>query len=72
MSDMEKIQIYLRKDEFLGLRRVAERSERSMADLVREARRKFALRPQATGPAAIWDGQPIRSSLKHDTIHDEL
>ena len=68
---MEKTQVYLRKEELKALREAAERSGRSVADLVREAVRKTVLKPKAGGPVAIWDGEPRRTSLEHDTVHDE-
>ena len=68
---MEKTQIYLRKEELAALRHASARSGRSVADLVREAIRKFVLKPQARGPVAIWDGEPKRSSMEHDTVYDE-
>jgi len=68
---MEKTQIYLRKEELEALRKAAARSGRSIADLVREAIRKFVLKPQAAGPVAIWDGTPKRTSVEHDSVHDE-
>jgi hypothetical protein len=67
---MEKTQIYLRKEELDALRRAAARSGRSIADLVREAIRKVVLKPAAGGPVAIWDGEPKRSSVDHDSVHD--
>ena len=68
---MEKTQIYFRKEELDALRKAAARSGRSVAELVREAIRKTVLKPQATGPVAIWDGKPRRSSMEHDSVHDE-
>jgi hypothetical protein len=68
---MEKTQIYLRKEELEALRKAAARSGRSIADLVRDAIRKFVLKPQAAGPVAIWDGTPKRTSIEHDSVHDE-
>ena len=68
---MEKTQIYLRKEELDALRSAAARSGRSVADLVREAIRKVVLKPPAGGPVAIWDGEPKRSSIDHDSVHDE-
>lgn len=68
---MEKTQVYLPKEELAALRKAAKRSGRSVADLVREAIRKTVLRPEATGPVAIWDGTPKRTSLDHDSVHDE-
>lgn len=71
MTHMEKTQVYLRKEELDALRKVAARSRRSVAALVREAVRKVVLMPAAEGPIAIWDGEPRRSSLDHDSVHDE-
>jgi hypothetical protein len=68
---MEKTQIYLPKEELDALRKVAARSGRSVAELIREAIRKVVLRPSTTGPVAIWDGEPRRPSVEHDTVHDE-
>jgi Ribbon-helix-helix protein, copG family len=71
LTHMEKTQVYLRKEELDALRKVAARSRRSVAALVREAVRKAVLMPAAEGPIAIWDGEPKRSSLDHDSVHDE-
>ena len=68
---MEKTQVYLRKEELDALRKAAARSGRSIADLVREAVRKVVLKPQAGGPVALWDGEPKRTSIEHDSVHDE-
>jgi hypothetical protein len=68
---MEKTQVYLRKEELDALRKAAARSKRSVADLIREAIRKVVLTPQADGPVAIWDGEPKRMSVDHDSIYDE-
>jgi len=68
---MEKTQIYLRKEELTALRKAAARSGCSVAALVRDAIRSAVLRPQAAGPVAIWDGEPRRRSVDHDSVHDE-
>jgi Ribbon-helix-helix protein, copG family len=68
---MEKIQVYLPKEELDALRKAAARSGRSVAELVREAIRKVILKTSAAGPVAIWDGDPRRPSIEHDTVHDE-
>jgi plasmid stability protein len=67
---MEKTQVYLPKEELEALRKAAARSGRSVAALVREAIRKFVLSPKAEGPVAIWAGQPKRTSIEHDSVHD--
>lgn len=68
---MEKTQVYLRKEELDALRAAAKRSGRSVADLIREAIRSTVLKPEADGPVAIWDGNPRRTSVEHDSIYDE-
>lgn len=68
---MVKTQVYLREDELAALHQVAARSGRSIAALVREAVRQVVLKPQAEGPVALWDGVPKRTSIEHDTVHDE-
>jgi ribbon-helix-helix CopG family protein len=68
---MEKTQVYLRKEELDALRQAAARSGRSVAGLVREAIRKVVLKPPASGPVAIWDGEPKHTSSGHDSVHDQ-
>jgi hypothetical protein len=68
---MEKTQIYLRKEELAALRAAAARSGRSVAEVVRDAIRKVVLKPDASGPVAIWDGEPKRTSIDHDSVHDD-
>jgi len=69
---MEKMQIYLPAEELAALRKAATRSGRSVADVVREAVRKHVLKPAARGPVALWDGEPRRTSIDHDSVHDEV
>ena len=71
LTHMIKTQVYLREEELDALHQVAERSGRSVADLVREAIRKVWLRPAANGPVGLWDGDPRRPSVDHDSIYDE-
>jgi hypothetical protein len=71
VTHMEKTQVYLRRDELDALRATAARSGRSVAEVIREAIRKVVLKPGTSGPVAIWDGEPKRTSLEHDSIYDE-
>jgi len=71
LTHMIKTQVYLREEELEALHEAAERSGRSVADLVREAIRRVWLRPGAEGPVALWDGEPKRASVDHDSIYDE-
>jgi hypothetical protein len=68
---MAKMQVYLSKDELEALRKAAVRSGCSVADLIRDAIRKAVLKPQAAGPVAIWDGEPKRTSIDHDSVLDK-
>jgi hypothetical protein len=68
---MIKTQVYLREEELAALHEAAERSGRSVADLIREAIRQTWLRPAASGPVGLWDGTPRRTSVEHDSIYDE-
>jgi hypothetical protein len=68
---MQKTQVYLREDELAALREAAARSGRSVAELIRDAIRKVVLKPKSEGPVAIWDGEPKRTSIDHDTVYDE-
>jgi hypothetical protein len=71
VTHMEKTQVYLRKEELDALRKLAARSGRSMAEVIRDAIRKVVLKPLDSGPVAIWDGEPERTSIEHDSVHDE-
>jgi Ribbon-helix-helix protein, copG family len=71
LTYMGKTQIYLRKEELDALRNAAARTGRSVAELVRDAIRKVLLKPQGAGPVAIWDGEPKRASVDHDSVHDQ-
>ena len=71
MTHMVKTQVYLREEELAALHRVAERANRSVAALVRDAIRRVWLRPDSAGPVALWDGVPGRTSAEHDAIYDE-
>jgi plasmid stability protein len=69
---MEKTQVYLPKEELAALRNAAARSGRSVAEVIRDAIRKVVLKRPASGPVAIWDGEPKRTSIEHDSVHDQL
>ena len=73
LTYMVKTQVYLREEELEALREAANRSGRSVADLVRDAIRRVWLRPERehNGPVALWDGEPKRTSSEHDSLYDE-
>jgi len=68
---MEKILVYLRKEELEALRKAAALSGCSVAELIRDAIRKLVLDPHAVGPVAIWDDESKRVSVEHDVVHDK-
>lgn len=67
MTPMVKTQVYLRREDLAALHDVAERSGRSVADLVREAIRRVWLLPESEGPVALWDGTPSRLAFAFDS-----
>ena len=67
---MEKLPVYLRKEELAAPRKAAAGSGCSVAEVVRDAIRKAVLKPEAVGPVAIWDGEPKRPSTDQDSVHD--
>jgi len=72
MTHMVKTQVYLPEEDLAELHRLAKRTGRSVAALVREAVREVWLRPsREDGPVALWDGRPGRTSIDHDIIYDE-
>lgn len=68
---MDKTQISFRKEELEALREEAERSGRSVAEVVRDAVRKVVLKPSADGFVGLWDGPLRKSSVEHDSIYDD-
>ena len=72
VTHMEKTQVHLPKEELDALRAAAARSGRSVADLIREAIRKSVLKPSTEEPVAIWNGEPNRGSMEHDSIYDDV
>lgn len=71
VTPMKKTQVYLAEEDLAELHRVARRTGRSVAALIREAVRDKWLSPKAGGPVAIWDGEPRRTAVDHDSIYDE-
>ena len=63
---MEKIQVYLPKEELDALRKLGMRSGRSMSGIVRQAIRNMMPLAQASGLVALWEGEPALSSVEHD------
>ena len=72
MTHMVKTQVYLHKEELQALHEMAKLSDRSIADLIREAIRKVWIPSDNHGPVDLWDGLPKRTSVEHDTIYDDV
>ena len=68
---MVKTQVYLMEQDLAALHRMARRSGKSTAELIREAIRRIWLRPAPVGPVALWDGEPRRTAADHDSIYDQ-
>ena len=68
---MTKTQVYLPPEELRELHRLAKRTRRRVADLVREAIRAKWLQPSPSGPVALWTGPFAGSSADHDSAFDE-
>ena len=71
MTPMTKTQIYFPERELAALHETAKCTGKSVAALVREAVRRVWLRPESEGPVALWDGEPGRASVDHDSVYDE-
>jgi hypothetical protein len=72
MTPMTKTQVYFADEDLDALHKVAKKTKKPVAQLVREAVREVWLRPKADGPVALWTGPSRRSSAEHDSIYDEL
>ena len=68
---MAKTEVYLCEEEHEALRRIADETGRSVAELIREAIRHTWLEPPGDGPVRLWDGPVARSSVEHDHIYDD-
>jgi len=72
---MIKTQVYFEEDDLKALHRVARRSKRSVAELIREAVKATWLRPASStrvpGPVALWSEEAAVSGSEHDSIYDE-
>lgn len=71
LTCMSKTQVYLPDEGLEALRSVGRRTGRSVAELVREAVHRVWLRPDSSGPVALWGGTPAKTSFEHDAIYDE-
>lgn len=67
---MGKIAVRLPSEELAALREAAIQSGRSVSDLIREAIRKQLPGRPVEGPVELWNGEPKRTSVDHDSVHD--
>ena len=67
---MIKTQVYLPESELAELHRIAKKTRRSAADLIREAIRKVWLTKASGGPVALWKKASPKTSIEHDSIYD--
>jgi hypothetical protein len=68
---MPKVQVHLPTEDLTALRKIAKRTGRPVAALIREAIQRVWLRSPTKGPVALWDGQPRATSADHDSIYDQ-
>jgi len=71
MTPMTKTQVYFAEADLAALHKVARRTKRPVAQLIREAVRQVWLRPVTGGPVALWRGKTPRTSIEHDSIYDQ-
>ena len=75
LTPMVKTQVYFESEDLKALHRLARRSKRSVAELIREAVRATWLAPHEDaglpGPIALWMGEVRVPGSDHDSIYDE-
>ncbi|HJX63723.1 MAG TPA: hypothetical protein VJ860_07195 [Polyangia bacterium] len=67
---MTKTQVYFPESDLSALHKVARRTKRPVAALIREAVQRVWLQTEAEGPVALWSGTVKRTSVDHDSIYD--
>jgi hypothetical protein len=70
-ANVARISVSLSKKEAAALREAAARSGRSVSELVRTAIRVVVLQQQPADFVDIWNGELKRTSVEHDSLHDE-
>jgi hypothetical protein len=68
---MTKTQVYFRAEQLKELHRIARKTGRPVAELIREAVEKTFPVRSAKGPVALWDGPFAGCSADHDSAFDE-
>lgn len=70
MTPVTKTQVYFPESDLTALHKVAKRTKRPVAALIREAVQRVWLEEKPEGPVALWSGEIRRTSLDHDSIYD--
>jgi hypothetical protein len=70
MTPMTKTQVYFPESDLSALHKVAKRTRRPVAALIREAVQRVWLDAETEGPVALWNGTVKRTSVDHDSIYD--
>jgi hypothetical protein len=70
MTPMTKTQVYFPESDLAALHKVARRTKRPVAALIREAVERVWLQAETDGPVALWRGTVNRASVDHDSIYD--
>jgi hypothetical protein len=70
MTPMVKTQVYFPESDLSALHKVARRTKRPVAALIREAVERVWLAAETDGPVALWRGTVKRGSVDHDSIYD--
>jgi hypothetical protein len=66
---MKKTRVYSRKKALDVRRKATARSSRAVSAVAQDSSRP-ELKPRVSGPVAIWDGTPKRSSIEHDVCDE--
>jgi len=67
---MTKTQVYFPESDLSALHKVARRTKRPVAALIRQAVQRVWLQAETDGPVALWSGTVKRTSVDHDSIYD--
>jgi hypothetical protein len=70
MTPVTKTQVYFPESDLTELHKVARRTKRPVAALIREAVQRVWLQAKPEAPVALWSGEIGRTSADHDSIYD--
>jgi hypothetical protein len=66
---MKKTRVYSREKELDVRRKATARSSRTVSAVAQDSSHS-ELKPRVSGPVAIWDGKPKRTSIEHDACDE--